>query len=262
MSAHRFFSSATLAIGSEPAQILLSDDDIHHAVDVLRLRVGELIEVVSQGEAAHARLVKLSKVTRAGIWGVVMDEVPLGASMGLSLIQGMLKGEKMDIVARQATELGVDGFEPVCTERSIVRVEGAKATARCVRWRKIARAAAMQSHAPRVPDVAEVSGLDEACARALDRGTVIVLSERVGLPLLYSCSALLAPDHVSLVIGPEGGLSEREEARLAEAGAVFASLGERILRAETAAVSAVAIAACARIAHRTETAEKVRSDGG
>ncbi len=157
------------------------------------------------------------------------------SALQITLYQGILKGEKMDFVIQKATELGVDNIVPVVTERSQVRE-----TRKLPRWTKIAGEAARQSGRNAVPRVHEIVRFDALPPSASPKG--ILFWEKGGDDLAAALGTFQGGGDISLFTGPEGGFSEKEVASAAEMGFLTATLGRRILRAETAAVAAIAIA--------------------
>jgi 16S rRNA (uracil1498-N3)-methyltransferase len=141
----------------------------------------------------------------------------------------------MDLVVQKATELGVARILPFEAERSVVRLEPARAEERAGRWRRIASEAARQCGRADVPEVAAPAALDRALA-ALAPGTRTFVFHPGGGTLEAP-----APAAVAAVVGPEGGLTDAEVRACEEAGATRAALGPRVLRAETAAIVAVAL---------------------
>ncbi len=175
----------------------------------------------------------------------------------VTLIQGLSKGDKFDLVVQKATELGVSRIVPVSTSRAVIRPELGRALARQMRWQKIAREASRQSGRVDIPDVAPILPLDQALSEATPQGLRIVLWEgargqslRAILPTPAkpeeSSAAPLQPtmdrtQAVTLVVGPEGGLTQEEVDAAVRLGFVVAGLGPRILRTETAPLVALAI---------------------
>ncbi|MDO8879972.1 MAG: 16S rRNA (uracil(1498)-N(3))-methyltransferase [Coriobacteriia bacterium] len=238
MGASRFFALGPVP---ESGTLPLSADDVHHLRDVLRLGAGDTIEVVGDGAAWTVRLEQVADTVRGVREGVVPPFAPLPH---VTLAQGLAKGEKMDTVVRQATELGVERIVPFSSARSVVKLDALKAAARTDRWRRIAQGAAKQAHRLDVPQIVEMLSLDEL-PEALSGTTMLVAwedaSDAPGVEAALATSG--SPDaQVSVIVGPEGGLSAPEIALLESAGAVRVSLGPMILRTETAGVIATALA--------------------
>ncbi|MGB4593238.1 MAG: RsmE family RNA methyltransferase, partial [Coriobacteriia bacterium] len=149
MSAHRFFLAGPLLpqIGPLP----LTDADRHHLRDVLRLAVDE--EIVAVTPAGEAFRVRLSAIGPDAIEGEIVGPVPTPDVPRVWLVQGLAKGEKMDLVVRMATELGVERIIPLSTSRSVVRLDAGRAEVRVERWQRIVAGAAKQAQLARIPVV-------------------------------------------------------------------------------------------------------------
>lgn len=245
MSSHRFFLARPLTDVDGEVSLPLSAADLHHAVAVLRVREGEHVEVID----ARARIgwnVRVLSATRERMTAEVMSELVFPSLPHIALVQGMAKGEKMDVIVRQAVELGAAEIVPVLTSRSVVRLDGPKLQSRGERWRRIAKAAAEQSRRTSVAAVHDPAPFSEVLASLKAYDAVIVLWEdsSVGVGIGSAVTALGSgfDGRLALVIGPEGGLSRDEVDALTALGATPVTLGPGILRTETAAVVAIAIA--------------------
>jgi 16S rRNA (uracil1498-N3)-methyltransferase len=159
------------------------------------------------------------------------------SGLDIILAQGLLKGEKMDFVIQKATELGVTAIIPAVTERSQIRE-----TRKHPRWKKIAEEASRQSGRTRVPEIFETCSFEDIfnCS-ALTSGKGIIFWEQAGEELSGILNRLSVADKICLLIGPEGGFSEKEALSASAKGFLTATLGSRILRAETAAIAAVSV---------------------
>ncbi|MBA4370858.1 MAG: 16S rRNA (uracil(1498)-N(3))-methyltransferase [Coriobacteriaceae bacterium] len=238
MSRHRFFLTAAAADGHP---LPLTERDLHHARDVLRLRAGDEIVVVEPGGLGF--VVRLDEVGDE-VRGEVMDELPRHEGPRVWLVQGVAKGERTDLAVRMAVEAGVSGVVPVLTERSIVRFDAEKRRERGDRWRRIALEAAKQSQRDIVPQVSDPILLGDIAEVLPDGcGVVVPWEEASGRGVREALRDLNAGTDtpVAVVIGPEGGLSFREVDRLEQEGAVTCTLGETILRTETAGLVACAL---------------------
>lgn len=244
MSAHRFFLADDLPEGGGPFALPLEAEDVRHAAKSLRLQAGEAIEVVEPGRG-RCLSVELSAVSVAALEGRVIAEVPLAPESGITLCVGVAKGEKMDRIVRHCVELGVGAIAPVITEHTIVRLDGTRSAEKAARWQRVARAAAEQSRAPRIPRVFAPTTLGELRPFLAEQDAVVVVWEEstgLGIAGALARAKAGAGSRVALVVGPEGGLSRDEVGSLVAEGAVTATLGDRILRTETAAVVSVALA--------------------
>lgn len=211
----------------------LTPEARHYLRDVLRLPPGAEVELFDGQGGAYPAAVE------AGYEGL-----RLGArrearpGLALWLLVALAKGEKMDLVVQKATELGAARVVPFAAERSVVRLEPEKGEARALRWRRIAAEAARQCGRADVPEVSAPCALPAALA-ALPAGMERFAFHPGGEPLPARGEAAAAG--AAAVVGPEGGLSAAEVEACEAAGARRVSLGPRILRAETAAVVAVAL---------------------
>lgn len=237
---HRFFLSGPVADGTP---LPLDEAGLHHLRTVLRITPGETIAVVEPDGRALA--IVLTEVSGAGAFGLVRQTLESPVVPRVVLVQGLAKGERMDLVVRQTAELGVERIVPFAAERSVVRLDARKAEARAERWRRIALEAAQQSQQTRVPEVStlvDMAGLVEWLAAC---SLILVAWEAAehapSIPALIAAREAEADSITAVVVGPEGGLTAGEVGALEDAGAETVSLGPTILRTETAAVVAVAL---------------------
>jgi 16S rRNA (uracil1498-N3)-methyltransferase len=222
----------------------VAGDDHHYLFRVRRLAAGDRL-VLFDGEGAEAEAEVVSAGPRAGSLEVAPPRTGAAAAPRLTVLLSIIKGERMDWCLAKLVELGVGRILPVAAERSVVRLEPARAERRLARYRAQVRAAAQQSRCALVPHVEPVGGLEAALARVAGAGLKLLLWEDPRAIPLRSALPEPAPDAVAVLIGPEGGFTADEVERAEAAGFVAVSLGRRILRAETAAVASAAILAYA-----------------
>ncbi len=222
------------------ARVELPEHSAHHAREVLRLRSGAPVRVFDgAGAEFEAVLDAVTRRTVSARLGRALEPCPESA-LRLVLAVSALKGDRMDLVVQKATELGVTEIWPVITFRTDAAARPALQGSRSERWERVAAGAAEQCGRAVVPRVAPTIALDGLLARPFD-GTRAVLLETAGHPALPSLP-LGAACSLLLLVGPAGGFEPSEAEQLHAAGFLPASLGPRMLRAETAAVAAVAIA--------------------
>jgi 16S rRNA (uracil1498-N3)-methyltransferase len=218
-------------------RISITDEKAHYLASVLRCGKGDCL-IIFDGKGNCFRTTVITADKREVV-AEVAEKIPcdLESNLNITLVQGLLKGEKMDMVVQKTTELGVKEILPVITNRSQLRD-----TKKIARWRKIAEEASRQSGRSMVPVVHETVGFDNFLS-ARDSIHGIVFYEEEGVGLTEAVSSLV-PHHSSLfvLIGPEGGFTKEEITLTKEKGLIVASIGKRILRAETAAISAVTLA--------------------
>jgi 16S rRNA (uracil1498-N3)-methyltransferase len=221
--------------------IALDPVDLNHAYRVLRLRRNSAV-AVADGRGSVYR----GAVESAGPEAVLVRLVePLPAAeppRRLVLLQGVAKGEKMDLILRQAVELGVMEIVPVFTARSVPRFGESRETGRLKRWRSLVRSAAAQCRRAVLPEVMPVH--DFAQALSLLKGRKVVVpwegEKKMSLEELLRRPPSLQ-EAVFIFIGPEGGFSIQEIDVLNTVGACTVHLGPRILRTETAAAVTIAL---------------------
>ena len=215
----------------------LSEGERHHLYRVLRATDGTELEVADgAGWSASGRLTQGE---------VTLTTAATYAAVGLPRLhvaQGLPKARKLDEVVRQLTELGVDALTAVATERSVTRLEGAKALKAQARWEAVARAACEQARRPRRPRLTGVVSLDSLLDEVLAADAAILVGQPHATPLPDALPHVTASE-VVLAIGPEGGWSPAELARLTADERVHrVGLGPTVLRTEHAAAAALAVA--------------------
>ncbi|MBN6149608.1 16S rRNA (uracil(1498)-N(3))-methyltransferase [Xanthomonas sp. AmX2] len=222
----------------EGAQLALPEDVAGHLVRVLRLREGERC-VLFNGDGCDydAELVQVGKrgaSARLGAAQRLHNESPLA----ITLLQGIARGEKMDLILQKATELGVAAIVPVLAERTEVKLDAARTDKRMAHWRSVVVSACEQSGRARVPALGMPLALADA-ARALPAPMLKLTLDPQG-ELRLRALAATAEATVAIAIGPEGGWSPRDRTALRDAGFSGLRLGPRILRTETAGLAAIA----------------------
>jgi len=206
-----------------------------HLVRVLRARVGQEFDISAGGRVRRGRI---ASVTPQRVEFELAEDVPASAAPQIHLYLAVFKFDRFEWAVEKATELGAARIVPVIARRTHSHLAAAAAK-RAERWRRIAREAAEQSRRASPPEIAEPLKLKAMLADA--GGTRIVLAEsEQGTTLKDALASAAEP--VMLAMGPEGGWTDDELKQLRESGWISASLGSGILRAETAAIAALAIA--------------------
>jgi 16S rRNA (uracil1498-N3)-methyltransferase len=230
----RIYLSNTHSINN---QISITADKARYLASVLRCKEGDAL-VIFNG-AGNCFKTKISKVGKKEVIADVLEKFPCNfeSPVNITLVQSLLKGEKMDLVIQKTTELGVREIVPVVTERSQLRE-----TRKAIRWQKIAEEASRQSGRSVIPVVHEPVFFQDIFTGNDLKGFIFYeegverFSDAVSSFISHPSSSLF------IVIGPEGGFTKEEVELAKEKGLVVASLGKRILRAETAAIAAVTLA--------------------
>jgi 16S rRNA (uracil1498-N3)-methyltransferase len=222
---------------SPGAEIVLPEAAARHAVTVLRLQPGDTLSLFNgEGGEYSASLVAVNKretKVRLTEFHAVERESPLAITLAL----GISAGERMDYSLQKATELGVAAIQPLATERSVVKLAGERADKRLQHWQHVVIAACEQCGRNRVPAVAPVQKF-YAYLAAVDRNQrLLLLSPDASTPLKRAAPSTA----VVLLIGAEGGLAAAEYEAAVASRFEPVSLGPRILRTETAAITATAL---------------------
>ncbi|GAB2501680.1 16S rRNA (uracil(1498)-N(3))-methyltransferase [Lysobacter humi (ex Lee et al. 2017)] len=223
---------------AEGAEVVLPEGPAAHLTRVLRLAVGDAcVAFNGDGHDYAATLASVGKREarlRIGTASPVHRESPLR----LVLLQGVARGEKMDLILQKSTELGVHGVRPVWSQRSDVRLDEARAAKRLDHWRGVVASACEQCGRAVVPDVTAPVPLAAALA-ALPPGIRGLWLDPSGA---HALQAMPAPGEAGLclAVGPEGGWSPLDREQLQAAGFEGLRLGPRILRTETAGLAAIA----------------------
>lgn len=230
----RFFCPVPLIIG---AVIDLPETVAHHLF-VLRLQKGDTIQLFNgEGGSYVASIAEIAKKrATAEIKVFLQEEVELPYS--LTLAQALPEGSKMDWIIEKAMELGVSAIQPLASQRCVVRLSAERTEKKLSHWQGIIVAAAEQSGRNRLAHLSAPLDLGKWLGQQ-DIHQRIMLSPRAEQSLA-DWSRHHAPQAVSLLIGPEGGLTEEEEDFASRQGVIALSMGPRILRTETAGLAAIA----------------------
>ncbi|HLQ13799.1 MAG TPA: 16S rRNA (uracil(1498)-N(3))-methyltransferase [Steroidobacteraceae bacterium] len=212
-----------------------------HLLRVLRLRPGAALSVFNGRGGEYAAELLAAGAGRATVRIGAHRALERESALRLTLLQGIARGERMDLIVQKSTELGVTAIVPLCCEFSVVRPAAEAAARRRERWQAVAIGACEQCGRNRPPQVHPICEPETAFATlgAADAGLRLMLVPESGQAL----AGLATPGlrRAALLIGPEGGLSEREELQARRAGFQACALGPRILRTETAPLAAIAV---------------------
>ena len=219
-------------------EVVLPERAANHLARVLRLREGDPC-VLFNGDG-HDHAARLLAIGKREVRAEVLSSSPVHneSPLRIVLVQGIARGEKMDLVLQKATELGVAGIVPVSGERTEVRLDVDRAEKRLSHWRSVVESACEQSGRARVPGVAAPAAL-EAAIRSLAGEGLRLLLDPQGEHRLASLSPPV-PACTWIAIGPEGGWSPGDRELLRAAGFSGLRLGPRVLRTETAGLAAIA----------------------
>ena len=215
-------------------------NDYNHIKNVLRMKIGESL-LISHNGVSH--LCKISAIESDFISAEIIEENYQDTSLPIEiyLFQGLPKSDKLELIIQKTVELGVNKIIPVEMSRSIVKIEPKKAESKTLRWQAIAESAAKQSKRTAIPKVLAPISFDNALKMAQELDLFIVPYEsKNGMSDTSRALSLIKPNmKIGVIIGPEGGFSEKEIEKTLSIGGKVISLGKRILRTETAAILSV-----------------------
>jgi 16S rRNA (uracil1498-N3)-methyltransferase len=236
LAGHRFFVPSEKI---ESSLALLEGDEAYHLRRVLRLTPGDEVSIFDgTGREFRALVDQFSSHTvTLNITEQLSDERE--SPLSITLVQGLIKGERFDLLIQKATELGLTVLQPVATRYTDVKLSEERAEKRLERWRRIVLEATKQSGRRRLMRVLPPIDWKDFVEHAAH--PVIFFSERGGQSLNQIAAKLGSPSSITAVVGSEGGWSDQELASAESAGFHLATLGPRILRAETAGITAVVL---------------------
>ncbi len=234
MPKHRIYTGQPLQPGSE---LVLEPGPARHLAQVLRLKPGASIILFNgDGHDYCARLDEISRrATRAQVESR-LEPAEGPACLQIHLAIGISKGERMDFAIQKAVELGVSTITPLITERCVVRLPGERQAKRLQHWQQVIIAACEQSGRRRIPTLNPVAELPGWLGAANPQNGLLL--DHRATQALHELEPLRG--EVTLLIGPEGGLSADERAQASGRGFNGVRLGPRVLRTETAPLAAIA----------------------
>jgi len=214
----------------------------HHADRVLRLRPGDpLVLFDGAGGEVPATLVSLGKKASARL--DTRQPIERESVLRFTLVQALASGDKMDLIIQKAVELGAVGVIPLAAERSILKLNAERAGKRLAHWRQVLVSACEQCGRNRLPVISGVLSLDDYLdTRAGDVARLVLAPGDTEGDRERLCDLPRPSGEVHVLVGPEGGWSEREMAAMLRSGCRPVILGPRILRTETAGLAALAAA--------------------
>ena len=214
--------------------------DYNHIKNVRRMTGGDKF-LVSDGQSSH--LCEIEAITEQNVVARIIEENRQSTRLAVKihLFQGLPKADKMELIIQKCVELGADKIFPVEMEHCVVKLDGKKKEAKINRWQAIAESAAKQSKRSDIPEICEVLSFKKALELAKGLDLVLVPFENArGMTATNEVlSEIKSGMSIGIFIGPEGGFSEKEIETARALGFKTVSLGKRILRTETAAITAV-----------------------
>lgn len=222
--------------------ITITGPDVNHIKNVLRMKPGEVVRVSSK--SGQDFLCSVLELANEFVQLDILDSQAAGTELPcrIFLFQALAKGDRMEYIIQKAVELGVYEIIPVVMKYCVVKLDEKKAYAKRKRWQGIAESAAKQSKRSRIPNVHPLMNYQEAVAYALtcDRHLVPYENERGMQATIDALASIQKGESISVMIGPEGGFSQEEIDEARQQMQVI-SLGKRILRTDTAAITAMSM---------------------
>ena len=236
---HRFYADDR-GVNGEVAY--LCEEDARHATRVLRMRQGEACELFAEGKRFSGEIASIGEEVEVRITG----EMPsTEAKLRITLYQGLPKADKMELIVQKSVELGACAVVPVAMSRCVVQLDAKDGRKKQERWQKIAREACKQSGRCEMMQVTEPISFKSLLTKiAAHQAAIVPWEDARGYSLARFHQEHPEITDLAIVIGPEGGMSEDEIARMKDANCRSVTLGPRILRTETAGLCAMSALFC------------------
>lgn len=216
--------------------------DYNHIKNVLRMKIGDNLLVSNNGKSS---LCKIKSFEEDTVIVEILENDYLNTDLPISitLMQGLPKSDKLELIIQKSVELGVDSVIPVEMARSIVKIDKKKQDGKIARFQAIAESAAKQSKRNSIPSVGQVLTFKQALEKINEYDLFVLPYEsQNGMESTKETLSLIKKDmKICVMIGPEGGFDEKEILLAKDKGAKIVSLGKRILRTETAAITTLSM---------------------
>lgn len=220
--------------------------DVNHIKNVLRLNLEDQIKICNEDTSENYNC-SIKQIEKDEIICEIKEKVTsqVESNVEITIFQGLPKADKMELIIQKSTELGASRFVPVALNRCIVKLSGKDAQKKIERWQKISEVAAKQCGRDLIPKIENIENIEEVKNQIPDFDLFFVAYEQE--KNVYLKQVLQEVDKnkekikIAFLIGPEGGLEEKEVEQMKNAGAKVISLGNRILRTETVALSVTSI---------------------
>lgn len=234
----RFFVPAGSLAGKT---VTVSGELHHHMTRVLRMKAGDSL-LLGDGDGCEAQGT-ISRIDKDRLIIVLEGTVPGSTETGptITLYQGLPKGDKLELVIQKGTELGAAAIVPFQAGRSVSRLSPVQSGSKLERWQRIADEAARQSQRASLPRISFAGSLGEVLRSANQSLKLLLWEDERETRLRTVLAERPIPESIAVIVGPEGGLSEEEIRQARENGFIPVSLGQRILRTETAGLAILAI---------------------
>lgn len=221
-------------------------EDVKHIKNVLRKQIGDNIEICDQ-DTEKSYICEIEKIGNESILTNIIEELQsYDDNIKVDIYQGLPKADKMELIIQKSVELGVNSIIPVAMKRCVVKIESKDESKKIARWQKIAESAAKQSGRSTIPEIKNIVNIEKIIQLIKEYDCVIVAYENeknntIKRELLEIKEKVHDKVKIAVVIGPEGGLEEKDVELLKHNGAKIVTLGHRILRTETVALNVLSV---------------------
>lgn len=221
-------------------------EDVKHIKNVLRKQIGDNIEICDQ-DTEKSYICEIEKIGNESILTNIIEELQsYDDNIKVDIYQGLPKADKMELIIQKSVELGVNSIIPVAMKRCVVKIDSKDESKKIARWQKIAESAAKQSGRSTIPEIKNIVNIEKIIQLIKEYDCVIVAYENeknntIKRELLEIKEKVHDKVKIAVVIGPEGGLEEKDVELLKHNGAKIVTLGHRILRTETVALNVLSI---------------------
>ena len=221
-------------------------EDVKHIKNVLRKQIGDNIEICDQ-DTEKSYICKIEKIENESILTSIVEELQsYDDKIKVDIYQGLPKADKMELIIQKSVELGVNAIIPVAMKRCVVKIDSKDESKKITRWQKIAESAAKQSGRNTIPAIKNIVNVEKIIQLIKEYDCVIVAYENeknntIKRELLEIKENIHDKVKIAVVIGPEGGLEEKDVEMLKQNGTKIVTLGNRILRTETVALNILSV---------------------
>lgn len=228
-------------------QITIQGKDVNHIKNVLRKKQEDTLTICNQ-ENNLDYLAKIVKIQEDKIICTIEEELKTNAEakVEVTILQGLPKADKMELIIQKAVELGACAITPIEMKRCVVKLQEKDKKKKLERWQKIAQVAAKQCGRNKIPEITPIENIQNICQLCQEYDIVLVAYEKEEENKLRYELEKLKEDKtqklkIAILIGPEGGIDDTEINQLKKDGAKIITLGKRILRTETVALNMLSI---------------------
>ena len=227
-------------------EIVIQNDDVNHIKNVLRAKIGDNLDICNYMTSENYNC-KIDEINDKYIKCKIIDRVNsnVESKVKVSIFQGLPKADKMELIIQKSVELGAYDITPVEMKRCVVKLNDKEKQKKVQRWQKISEVAAKQSGRNIIPKINDIVNVNQLCEKFKEYDLVLVAYEKEKLDTLKKELQKIDKSQnnikIAIIIGPEGGIEEKEIELFKENKAKIITLGSRILRTETVALNMISI---------------------